>query len=108
MILQCIKCGYQKEILNDFLDDFICPLCEGNMIEKTEPKIIDDEGNKIADLKDSVDIYIIKSMKINIEKLGNNETWRIIEENFREPKTRLIYRKYFFMAGGTCPEKEIK
>jgi len=39
--------------------------------------------------------------------MGNNKCWEVIER-FSKVKTRVSYRKYFFLAGGIVPETEIK
>lgn len=46
-----------------------------------------------------------QEVKNNINLIGNNMMWAIIEM-IKDYKLRLEYRKLFFQVGGTIPEKE--
>ncbi len=96
---KCNWCGrIQKSIDNISGDD--CDICNKGVFEIIEHKLsIEQEKN--------LNNYIIESIKGNIQKMGNNKCWDVIER-FSKVKTRVSYRKYFFLAGGIVPETEIK
>ena len=56
--------------------------------------------------KEVVEIILTDEMAGNIEIMGNGGVFELIE-GFKNPKTRLAYRKYFLLAGGQIPESEI-
>ena len=62
---------------------------------------IDDEV-----LRELVQKDIIIQMENNINTLGHKRTWEIIE-GFSNAIMRARYRKFFFLAGGLMPEREI-
>jgi hypothetical protein len=49
---------------------------------------------------------IVEGMKRNIDTLGNEKTWELIEKLFHKAEQRIKFRKYFFEAGGELPKKE--
>jgi len=100
MLLKC-KCGYEKNADGHY-EDYKCPLCNGKLqLEmKNEPE------EKTISLADIVEKDCIDNFKQQIEEHRNDLMWAMIERNINNPITRLYYRKYFFKAGGKCPEGE--
>jgi hypothetical protein len=98
IIFKCKNCQYKIEktgYLDDIEDVVICPVCNTFM---------DLEGEDI--LVKAVKDDAIEKMRIQIEELGNNFCFRVIED-FKNVKTRLAYRDLFLRAGGVIPESEI-
>jgi len=96
--LKCEKCNYEIEILETEIEyNTECNLCNGKMIyfENTV------ETDNIA-----MDKMIIYQLENDIRYLGNNRAFEIIEE-IQRPEIRIRYRKYFLLAGGSIPEKEL-
>lgn len=93
--LQCIKCGHIKECLpSDLVKGDTCDLC-GGLMKVSKKEIV----NIVK--QDSID-----KMNWQIEQMGNDKVWEIIER-FNDPKTRLSYRRIFLNAGGVIPKTEV-
>ena len=101
LTFRCIECGQSKEILEslDNIDkeDCLCPMCGSEMD-------LQDTTNAIT-ISDIVKKDGITQMKKNINALGNNKVWAIIEDLINV-KTRLAYRKIFFNSGGIMPDNK--
>ena len=83
----CESCGHEKTtLLNELTENSKCSLCNSQMKLTQES------------LKDIIHLDCINKMKKNIEKLGEVETWDIIERNIVNPISRLKYRDLFFKA----------
>lgn len=50
------------------------------------------------------ELIVTESLKEQINKLGNDEVWRIIED-MSIARQRSRYRKFFFKAGGELPKR---
>ncbi len=85
----CLNCGYTKETEEE---DFQCPVCNGLMEE-------------VINIQEAIDTYFEASIKHDIQVLGNDRVWQIIE-SFSSPETRLRYRKIFLKYGGKVPNRE--
>ena len=100
MKLICKNCGFEKVEISINIDTVTCSLCGGNMLMQKD----------IDKLSVKTDIVALcheiaqDSMKHNINTLGNDKVWDIINSNFRKSITRVAYRKLFFKAGGYVPE----
>jgi len=85
----CKNCKWETKIMyNELEENTKCILCQSQM--------------KIKDLDELYDMlkpYWINSFAHDISVLGNKKVWEIIE-GFKNPKTRIAYRKLFFEAGG--------
>jgi hypothetical protein len=115
----CDICGY---IIEDTPEGFKleCPVCKGKLIPEEKIKEKEEMENMVGENKDEdltpeqdanevIDDYIIERMAENIAQYGNDKTWYNIENCMFIPEQRIIYRKFFFLAGGVCPEgAEIK
>lgn len=92
MLLICLNCGYEKDIedLNELQEDVSCPLCDSLLFYEGENEdIIQDETiNRFA-------VYHRQQVKQDIERLGEEKTWQIIE-SIEDAQMRLQYRKLFF------------
>ena len=93
---KCNWCGRIQKSIDD-ISGKDCDICNKGVFEKIE----------FYTKNDKVNNYIIEAIKGNIQKMGNNKCWEVIER-FGKVKTRVSYRKYFFLAGGQVPETEIK
>ena len=111
MNLKCTKCGYQRKPIRD--EDYECPICNADMIKENHfgstsinanEEVFDSEQNLETEILPQ---YFIESFRYNIEILGHERTWQIIEE-MKNPLTRIAYRKGFLEAGGKAPESEVK
>jgi len=125
----CSECGYSKEVYSEqeIYYNENCPLCEGKMIldlstgEKTELKPIGDnypdfifnkeeQEQELKRLEDNLDkIYgnedkLEEEIANTINVIGNNATWKVIEE-IVDPKLRAKYRRLFFGVGGQIPRE---
>lgn len=87
---KCINCGYEKQSEEE---DLSCPICSGLMQEK-------------IDIQGLIDLYFEQSIKRDINFLGNDRVYQIIE-SFSSPETRIRYRKIFLKYGGTIPKTEV-
>lgn len=58
-------------------------------------------------MDNAINELLVKKMKIQIEQIGNDKIWNIIER-FPFVETRIAYRKIFFSAGGIVPKTELK
>lgn len=105
--LRCFNCGYDEERETVFSRK--CPNC-GNEMDVEDNEFDDELTKKIEHkeniLRDIIEKDMIMAMENNILSLGHKRSWEIIEA-FKNPKTRLGYRKLFLKAGGNVPEKEI-
>ena len=111
LTFRCSECGYSKEIFGGIDDIVRCELC-GNLmdledIEKATENL-KEKVNKGISMTELGKIIAVEGMQKNLETLGNDKTWQLLEELFINPKTRLRYRKIFFESGGIFPEKELK
>jgi hypothetical protein len=100
----CPKCGYEKDlpIIKDIfydIDDFQCSMCNSLLRQK------DDTELKQL-LEQIAEDTILTGMRHNIDTLGNNKTYELIESLFHKPEQRIRFRKFFFLAGGVMPNKE--
>jgi DNA-directed RNA polymerase subunit RPC12/RpoP len=96
--LKCNDCGYKVDIRQEERDNYLsCPICQKGFLF---------EEKDILKIEKTVDEYLIEGMKKQLEKLGNAKAWEVIER-FSQVKTRLVYRRLFFKAGGSVPETEI-
>ena len=97
--LLCKNCDYQIEIFeSEIADNTECPLCEHELILDEEKSEIKDENLRII-----IDKMLIDRMKKEINSLGNQRAYEIIER-MRISATRVRYRKYFLLAGGEVPQ----
>lgn len=101
LIFKCPNCNLIKEIFEDIEDlteDILCPICESpmNLAEETAQ----------AFLADVVEEGGIEDMGISLLELGDKKVWRIID-SFKNPKTRIGYRRLFFKAGGEVPKVDL-
>jgi len=87
---KCINCGYEKSSENE---DFTCPICNGLL-------------NEQIGLQEALDAYFEASIKRDIDSLGNDRVFEIIE-GFSRPETRLAYRRIFTKYGGKIPKRKI-
>jgi len=101
LTFRCLECGQSKELLGNINDidkeDGLCPMCGSNM------ELQNTDG--LVDISHIINLDCIEKMKENIRILGSSRVWNIIEE-LPNAKTRIVYRKFFFEAGGIMPEKE--
>lgn len=96
----CPHCGLEKEIFsNEYEKNYNCPICSNDMELK-------EQSDKIKENIEIVDNYLVEDMRNQINILGNDKAWYIIED-LPIPQTRITYRNLFFKAGGKVPESKI-
>ena len=98
MLLRC-NCGYEKSADGHY-EDYKCPLCSGKLSENKPEK-------EMVSLADIVEKDCIDSFKWQINTYGNDTIWYMLERNIHKATTRLHYRKYFLLAGGTIPGEKV-
>ena len=87
--IRCSKCGWETKVLRNELQEHAkCILCQAPM-----------EIENLDQLYDMLRPQWINAMKHDIEVIGSQKVWEVIE-GFGNPKARLAYRKLFFEAGG--------
>lgn len=120
----CNSCGAKVEEENVIVRaegagwDMFCPICKhGKMIEEQEMKEREELQQQISennededitpeqDAKEAVEDYLTFAMYQNILELGNDKTYKFIED-MPKADIRARYRKYFLLAGGTIPTGE--
>ena len=89
-ITKCPNCGHALIIESDTDDEGITDMIENNT----------DLGLKYIPMKEHInDNKYIENMKKAINKMGDKEVWRVIED-IPNVYDRLYYRKIFFKCQG--------
>ena len=106
---RCEECGWEVE--TDF-HELECPICHSKNVRVEINDEMDSEV--LAKMMKENNTFIeekendqIKQMEDNIENLGNDRTWELIEQ-MTYAEIRVTLRGYFFKAGGYVPEHNIE
>jgi len=109
----CQKCGHIKEISESEKnlykygsDKEHCFICGGEYRVLEENDSDNDEDDEVT-IGEVVHLDLIEGMKRNINKMGNDKVFKIIEK-FKNASMRLNQRKLFLEAGGEFPITEVK
>lgn len=100
MLIFCKQCNYSREHMGEY-EDYECPLC-GNIMNKDKEEFFDsfkepDIENETIGMDEVIKIHIISSFKRDIQEIGKERTWQIIE-GLSNARTRIRYRKFYFLA----------
>lgn len=100
MLIFCKQCNYNREHIGEY-EDYACPICNGIMNQNKEEFFDDfqkkDIDNETTGIDEVIRGEIIASFKRDIEKVGKEKVWKIIE-GLMPATTRLKYRKFYFLA----------
>lgn len=107
MIIFCKQCNYNREHIGEY-EDYECPICGGILNENKKDffgKFTSQIGggnyplieNETIGIDEVIRGEIIASFKRDIEKVGKEKVWKIIE-GLMPAITRLKYRKFYFLA----------
>lgn len=95
MKLFCKKCKYERENLGEY-EDYQCPICNAILNEDKE-EFFDSFENETIGLDEVIHSYAINSFIRDIQKMGKEQVWKVIE-GLMPAKVRLRYRKLYFEA----------
>ena len=100
MKVKCKKCEYEREHLGEY-EDYECPICNSILNEDKKASLTDTDlyspENKTVGLDEVIRLHIIASFKRDIEKIGEERVWKVIE-GLVPAKVRMRYRKFYFLA----------
>jgi len=105
MKLKCIKCQYEREHLGEY-EDYKCPICSSILNEDKEENLTDTPlENETVGLDEVIRTSIITSFKNDIQRMGKEKVWNVIE-HLVPAKVRIRYRKFYFLALEELKEEE--
>ena len=111
MKVKCKNCQYEREHLGED-EDYQCPICGSILNEDKEVSLTDNDlckghslENETISLDEVIRLHIIASFKRDIEKIGKERVWKVIE-HLVPAKVRIRYRKFYFLALKELEEKE--
>jgi len=98
MKVKCKKCQYEREHLGKY-EDYQCPICNSTLNEAKEASLKTNLENETVGLDEVIRLHIIASFKGDIQRMGKERVWKVIE-HLTPAKVRIRYRKFYFLALG--------